>query len=564
MNMDPLRQFIDEAEHHIVEAIRRRYGTDMTISLEIPGERADFSYPCFALAKKAGRDPSQIASELAADYRGIDLEFSATNGYLNVNVSGEKLASLTVSTILKAGREYGRTAMTEARINVEHTSINPNGPVHIGRARNAIIGDTLVRCMRQCGYSITSEYYVDDVGRQVVVLLWGVKHLVLEDTAESKEDRRLVRYYIAASDRAKTDPACAGDIQELQLRLDRGDTETVSAARQVADAVLSGIKKTLASINVSIDRYSYESDLIVSGRVREVIETMKRLPVAVEEDGAWYIPVGTKDGEDRFYFTRKDGTSLYTTRDVAYHMDKFSRSDRVIDVLGEDQKLGVRFLSDALNLIDSRMKPEFLFYSFVSLPSGRMSTRGGNFVLLDDLVEEGRKRAKQEVLRRRSDISDGEAEKIAVAVGTGALRYNIARIQPEKKVVFRWEDALNFEGNSAPFIQYAHARACSILEKAGKWETGALSYDEDAEIALCRQLAIFPSLLRDISRSMAVHRMSVYAQQLASLFNQFYRLVTVLKAPGKKRESRLALVDASRIVLEIALNCLGIEAPRSM
>jgi arginyl-tRNA synthetase len=564
MNMDPLQEFIGEARQHIEEQARRRYGTDIAVSLEIPGERADFSFPCFALAKRTGRDPSLIASEIAADYTGSNLEFGATGGYINVHVNGRKLASLTVETILREGRKYGMTAVSEERINVEHTSINPNGPVHVGRARNAIIGDTLVRCMRQCGYSITSEYYVDDVGKQVVVLLWGVEHLTLEDSQERKEDRRLVRYYIAANERAKNDPACAGEIQELQLRLDRGEKETVAAARRVADAVLSGIRETLESINVSIDRYSYESDLIVSGKVRDVIETMKKLPVAAEEDGAWYIPVGTREGEDRFYFTRKDGTSLYTTRDVAYHIDKFSRSDRVIDVLGEDQKLGVRFLSDALSLIDSRMKPEFLFYSFVSLPSGRMSTRGGNFVLLDDLVEEGRKRAMEEVLRRRSDISTEEAERIANAVGTGALRYNIARIQPEKKVVFRWEDALNFEGNSAPFIQYAHARACSILEKAGKWEKGALSYEEDAEIALCRQLALFPSLLRDISVSMAVHRMAVYAQQLASLFNQFYRLVTVLKAPGEKRESRLALVDASRTVLEIALNCLGIEAPESM
>ncbi|MBX8631343.1 MAG: arginine--tRNA ligase [Thermoplasmata archaeon] len=561
--MDPLQQFLIEARAHLEKEIESRYGLTEHIRLEVPGERADFSLPCFSLARLAGKAPDAVASELASSYSGNRLEMRSSGGYVNINASGEQLSALTVDTILRMKDRYGLTARKEERVIVEHTSINPNGPIHVGRARNAIIGDTLVRCMKQCGYNVTSEYYVDDVGRQVIVLLWGIRNIKMEEDGEKKPDRRLVRYYIKASELAKNDARCAAEIQELQQKLDSGDRETVRAAREVADLVLSGIRESLASINVALDTYTYESDLIVSGKVRDVIERLKKLPSAIEEEGAWYIPVKTRQGEDRFYFTRKDGTSLYTTRDVAYHIDKFSRAERVIDVLGEDQKLGTRFLTAALAELDPGMKPEFLFYSFVSLPSGRMSTRAGSFVLLDDLVTEGIRRAKEEVLKRR-EVSDAEAERIAVAVGPGALRYNILRLQPEKKVVFRWEEALNFEGSSAPFIQYAHARACSILEKAGDWKPVELEYDDESELALCRHLALFPSVLNSIAETMAVHRIATYAQELASLFNQFYRLVTVLKAPAGRRESRLALVDATATVLKIALNCMGIEAPGSM
>ncbi len=567
MNMDPMERYVAEAREYINARLASDYGKDARLELEIPAARADFACPCFILARKSGKTPQQIADGLAAGYAGSGLKMWAENGYLNINADPVSLAAETVTAIRTSGDDYGKTAEGREKIIVEHTSINPNGPIHIGRARNALIGDTLVRCFRHAGLNVESEYYVDDAGKQVTMLVWGVQHLEAPTTGIIKPDRKLVDYYIRASELAGKDEKCAAEIQEMQRRLDQGDPEIVRSVRMIADDVLEGIKESLSNINVRLDRYSYESDLILNGKVAGVIDKLKKLPEAKEDGGAWYIPIGGKDGEDgedRFYFTRTDGTSLYTTRDVAYHIDKFSRADRLVDVLGEDQKLGIRFLSAALKLLETGREPDFLFYSFVTLPAGKMSTRAGSFVLLDDILEEGKRRAKEEVLKRRSDISDAEATAIASVVGLGALRYNIVRLQAEKKVVFRWEEALNFEGNSAPFVQYAHARACSILEKAGPWSAGSVAYREEAELALCKQLALFPSILRDVSRSMAVHRMAVYSHELASLFNQFYRLVSVLKAAEGVRTSRLALVDATRQVLRISLDCLGIEAPRSM
>ncbi len=154
-------------------------------------------------------------------------------------------------------------------------------------------------------------------------------------------------------------------------------------------------------------------------------------------------------------------------------MNKFERADRVINILGEDQKLGMMHLGIALDILGVGKQPEVIFYSFVSLPEGRMSTRKGRVVYLDDLVEEAEERALEEVKKRRNDISEEKMKEIARTIGRGAVRFNIVRVQPEKQLMFRWEDALNFEGNSAPFVQYSYARACSILRKAGNFTMSA-------------------------------------------------------------------------------------------
>jgi arginyl-tRNA synthetase len=195
-----------------------------------------------------------------------------------------------------------------------------------------------------------------------------------------------------------------------------------------------------------------------------------------------------------------------------------------------------------------------------------MSTRKGTVVYLDDLIDEAVERAYEEVKARRTDLTEERMREIARVVGLGSLRYNIIRIQAEKQIVFKWEDALNFEGSSAPFVQYAHARACSILAKAGaragRFDSKHLVNDH--ERALAKLIASFPSVLADCAENRRAHTLAAFAQDLAAQFNQFYRYVPVIKSEGEARESRLALVEASMWTLRNALDCLGIEAPEEM
>src|SRR5207247_5834359 len=207
---------------------------------------------------------------------------------------------------------------------------------------------------------------------------------------------------------------------------------------------------------------------------------------------------------------------------------------------------------------------ETIYYAFVSLPEGRMSTRKGIVVYIDDLIDEAIERAFAEVSRRREDLSEPRRRAIAEAIGLGALRYNIVRVQAEKAITFRWEEALNFEGNSAPFVQYAHARACSILAKSngsGLADHRLLVHPQEQR--LLRRIAKFPSGLRDAALGRRVHSVAGDASEFAAQFNQFYRDCPVLTAePESLRHARIDLVSAARIVLQNALECLGLKAPK--
>ncbi|MCJ7562263.1 MAG: arginine--tRNA ligase [Thermoplasmata archaeon] len=572
MVSDTFSRFKSEVSTVLTDALAK-LGVDSPVVLDMaPEGMGDLAFPCFPLAKQMRKAPNLIAQELASSIMADDLieKVEANGGYVNFHVGYDGLAQSVLEDALARKDRYGAGEPKKEKILLEHTSANPTGPLHVGRARNPIIGDTLARVMRMAGYDVSTEFYVNDVGRQVVVMTWGVKHLKLDDEPDRDADHyRYVLYYQKANKCAEEDPAILKQMDEMLYKLEHGDEETVAIARENCERVLQEIKKSMKRLNIEYDGITWESKFVQDGSVDRVIEALKRSEFSVEVDGAYHLELesfGISGRETKWVFTRSDGTSLYTTRDLAYHLDKFSRTDIPINVLGEDQKLGMQELAAALKIMGVDRKPDVVFYSFVSLPEGRMSTRKGRVVYIDDLIEEAIERAYEEVKRRRPDISEEKMRGIARVVGVGSLRYNIIRIQAEKQIVFKWEDALNFEGASAPFVQYAHARACSIMNKAvelsGKFDARHLITDH--EKALVKLISRFPSIIEDCADNRRAHPLAEYAQELAAQFNQFYRYIPVLKAEGEVREARLALVEASRWTIRNTLLCLGIDAPEEM
>ncbi len=550
------------------------------IHLEMPPEgMGDLAFPCFQLTRFYEAPPNNVSFRLFPYVKPTDdMEPPILAGpYINLTIKPERLVEETLRSVLTFGEEYGSLEPSRTKVILEHTSANPNGPLHIGRARNPIIGDTLARVMRMAGYDVSTQYYMNDMGRQIVLLYWGYQNWDERDdeVKDLKTDHRVVGYYQRAYKMAEDDPKVDAEIRSIMTRLEKGDQEMVDAVRAPALMGMEGIRASLDRLDIHHDDIISESQFVMDGTVSEVMDSLASTEYTVEEDGAMALELesfGVQGRNTKFVFRRSDGTSLYTTRDLAYHLWKHKQGERLINVLGEDHKHEARTLQLALDIMGSSVKVEPIFYAFVSLPEGRMSTRTGRGVALDDLMDEAVSRARKDTRERRPELEDEVVEAIGRAVGLGAVRYNIMRVQPEKSIVFRWEEALNFEGASAPFIQYSHTRACSILRKAELEGEPVIDMDpaeaarvltHDAELALAKAIARMPGTITFCAEELKVHTLAAYAERLASTFNQFYRDVPVLQA-GDLRQPRLQLIKAARTTLANTLRGLGIEAPEQM
>ena len=580
-SVDVLDGLVAAAAASGVPLDRDTVSAQLTLS---PGPEGDFALPVHRFAAAARRPPNEVAGALAAHFTrapGLS-EVKATGAYVNVRVDGPALVRSTLETVVRLGGSYGHHPAGGPPACVEHTSANPTGPFHIGRVRNAIIGDTFARALRASGVPVTTQYYVDDMGRQAAMISWiwsrppsewptEIQEAVAgKEVPGEKPDAHRGRPYPAVSAYLKEHPDAQAAVAQLVAEIEAGRPPANHHA--LAQAILDGMLASLARLGIGFDEFVWESSFVSDGSVDRVLERLRTAAKAVREpNGAVAIDTsghGLPKESTRVVVQRGNGTSLYVTRDIAYHLAKFARFSRVIDVLGQDHQLHARTLDALLAEIGEPRRPEFVIYQDITVPEGgRMSTRGGSAVWLDGLLDEALERARREVAARRDDLSADEMERIAEAVATGAIRYHIVRVAPEKPVVFRWEDALSFEGRSGPFVQYAYARAASLLRKA---EDAAPPYPFDParlghpdEHALVRVVATLPRAVEYAARSTHVQGLASYAHDLADQFNRFYHAVPVLKS-GEERVSRLALVAAVRQTLGNALDLLGVARLETM
>jgi arginyl-tRNA synthetase len=527
------------------------------------GEHADLATTiAFALAKQKKQAPALIAKDLVGilgkDSRLAGITIEAKGPYINF-IFGAGYVSEAVKEAVKPG--YGSFPEKGIRVVLEHTSANPNGPLHVGHIRNSIIGDTLARVFRKAGYRLEVQYYVNDMGRQIAIVVWGFDHLETAQRTGEKEDAYIARVYIAANREIENDPTITNEVNILMQLVENGDPATVKKFRRVVSRCLDGFKVTLHDLNVVHDRFVWESDFIRNGYTDRIVAKLRKLPQA-RDDETLALDLSEFGFENKYVIRRSDGTSVYAARDLAFHAWKAANFDRVIDVLGADHKLIAAQLQCTMKLLGDKA-PEIVHFEFVSLPEGSMSTRAGKFVSADELISEIRRRAFDEVTIRRPELEEETRKSIAKSVGLAAIRYDIVKVTPEKSTVFDWKEALDFERQSGPYIQYAHARACSILEKADTF-TECFELETDQEIALAKQIAKFPSIIEKVVDELHPHILATYSRELADTFNSFYHFEQVLKSEGKIRDRRLTLVRAVKNTLQEALETLGIDAIDTM
>ncbi|MFH1786051.1 MAG: arginine--tRNA ligase [archaeon] len=528
-----------------------------------PGGFGDLSTTApLVLAKELGRKPRDIAKDMldiisTRKHKLISKVEVAGPGYLNFYLDYDKSAGVLIADVLKKKDNYGKSAVGKKKKTlVEHTSANPDGPLHVGHFRNSVIGDCLARLLNFGGYDASTEFYVNDGGRQMGVCLWSYMNFHAGEKPDGKKDHWVAKVYIDGNKRLEGNEE--GEKQVAQLLLDYAAGKHQETWSKVVDWCLEGHKQTLEGLGISVDAYHKESREVWDGSVKKMIKLVEKSKNALKDGELLGMDLKEHGFEKEFLVRRSDGTILYGAKDLAYHFfHKAGQADWMINVLGSDHKLYYGQLRTALNLLGVKQKFDVVHYEFLTLPEGQMSTRRGTYIAVDDLIAEARKRALAEVKKRRSDLSEKEMLKIADGVAVGALRYSIASISPEKPIFFKWEDALNFDKSSAPALQYTFARTTRILEKSKEKPDPKVKSLEESEKMLVRKIARFQETVEKAASELRPHVIANYADELNTAFKDFYAKCQVIGSD--KEAQRLAIVKAVNQVMKNCLNILGIE-----
>ena len=533
--------------------------------LEFPpnAEMGDVAFPCFTLAKTFKKAPQMIAGEIKEklDQNLADeiSEIKVLGGYLNFFLNHEKILDLFFekhkqNNLWSKNKHSGKTAL------VEHTSINPNASPHIGRARNALIGDATVRLLRFLGYDTTVHYFVNDIGKQIALLAYCTKGI------ESIEFNELLSLYVQANEKLKISPEIEEEVFALLNKMEAGDEEVFKSFSRIVDICISGQMKIFNELGIFYDVYDYESRYITSGRTNQILEKLKQTEFLFEDaEGRLVLNLEKYNinSENPYLpLTRKDKTSLYPLRDVCYSIDKANfKTDKNIVVLGEDQKLYGRQINAVLDILGIN-GADIINYSFVLLPDGKMSTRAGKVVLLEDLMQETLECAKTKIAERRNVVD----EKVAKQIAYGAIKYAILKSSNERNVIFDKDSALSFEGDTSVYLQYSHARIKSMLadEKIELCKDDFALLNTKYELDIIFKILNFETVVSNVEKDYNFSSLCTYLFDLCKLFSRWYNECPIKNAEGKLKNARLYLASIIAENISLGLEILGIEAPNKI
>ena len=648
MSANPSASFRKECETSLENALSRVYPkvSVPSVTFEFPsspefGELA--SSICFELAKQFKLKPREVAVRIvraidASRFPLIESVKVAGAGYINFYANLADLSAITIESARTLNAEYGSVKTDDSKkIIVEHTSMNPISPIHIGTARNSILGDALARLLRAQGHRVFSHCYIDDVGRQTAVVAYGYeklgrpkpegkpdhffgaiyaitgciteirrlkreietakKHLTSEEF--SKLQRELDDWMSVANDLEGRFPELFDrlldgigkdedpefKVSSLNRSYETGEEEAKKPVREVCQLCLEGFRETLGRAEISFDSWDWESDFVWNGDVERVVKRLRKTPYVFRvgdvlefdaEKAAKDLTLKKRFGLREDYgipsltLVRADGTTLYATRDIPYSLWKFQKAEKVINVVGMEQtlpQLQLKLALCAIGHVDLAENLIHFAYNLVRLPGYRMSSRRGRYITFDEVMDEAVKRAYEEVSKRSPYLPEEEKRQISEVVGIGAVKYALVSVDPAKPVVFTWDRVLDFERNSAPYIQYSYARARSILRKAAREpknpDYSLLKASLERDIIL--MLARFPEAFLDAVESLKPNTIADFVNALADKFNSFYNALPVIRAePLELSDARLALVETVGTVLKNALNLLGIGALERM
>jgi len=520
----------------------------------------------------------ELAEGIKNDLEGTLAGFShieAVNGYLNLYFSTSQYAQRVVDQVLFAGKDYGRGEIRDETVMVEYSQPNTHKSFHVGHLRNVILGGSVCRILEFAGYDVIRANYLGDIGLHVVKWMWNyLKNHAGEVPGENKT--HWMNEIYAEADRLFQEPENEAEVRALYAQWNAKDPEVVALWKKTRQWSLEGFQQIYDQLGEDFDKIYFESEVEDPGTV--LVEKMIKEGIAQDArpDEPVFIDLdaiaGTEDEYRVLVVLRSDGSSLYATKDLPLAIQKFEEYDldKSIYVIDVRQSLYMKQIFKTLSILGYEWSDKLyhLAYELVNLPGNvTMASREGTVVLFDDLMSEATKRAREIVEQKNPELSEIEKDTIAEAVALGALKYTMLSRDNTKVVTFDWESALDFNGQAAPYIQYAHVRAGSILRKAEVGSSEAVEFPNELEKAEVDLIELMTRLPLEVLRAAEEYRPLVIANlayDLAKAFNDFYNTCHVLNAEPEVRAYRLRLVAAAQQVIATSLNLLGIKSPSTM
>ncbi|EFG56030.1 arginine--tRNA ligase [Lactobacillus amylolyticus] len=526
----------------------------------------DYAFPCFILAKTMHKNPAEIAKSIAENLSSENFaSIQAVGPYVNFSIDHGKLISSTLKDVLDKGEHYGDQELGKGNVPIDMSSPNIAKPMSMGHLRSTVIGNSIANTMEKVGYTPIKINYLGDYGTQFGKLIAAYKHWGNEEDVKKDPIMNLFHYYVRFHKEAEKNPELDDEGREWFKKLEDGDPEAVKLWKWFREVSLKDFKRIYNELGVTFD--SYNGEAFFNDKMQPVIDELRDKGLLHESRGAQVVDMGPD--ENPAIIVKSDGTSIYLTRDLAaaeWRMKHYNFV-KMLYVVGNEQAQHFVELKTVLKKMGYDWADDIHHVSFGLITQGgkKLSTRKGNVVFLDQVLKDAVSLAKKQIQEKNPDLAN--QDQVAHDVGVGAVVFHDLKNDRLDNFDFNLEEVVRFEGDTGPYVQYTNARAQSVLRKASKVgkkpADNDLALDDEWSFAVAKDLADFPRIIARSADKFEPSVIAKYALDLAKKFNKYYANVKIL-TDDNQIGARLALVQATSIVLTEALRLLGVNAPKEM
>lgn len=538
--------------------------------LEYPADRklGDVALPCFKLSKTLRKAPPKIAEELCEavkaqpDSAEIFEKIENVNGYLNFYVSDNAVLE---SLVAMEDASFGSSSVGKGKtVVIDYSSPNIAKPFHIGHLRSTVIGQSIKNIHRFCGYECVGVNHLGDWGTQFGKLIVAYRKWGNREEIETRGIKALTEIYVKFHEEAEKDPALEEEAREAFSAMEKGDAECIALWKWFVEISIAEFKKVYALIGADFESWNGES--FYFDKTEAVVDALKQKELLKFDGGAYIVPLEDYDMPPCLIL-KSDGSTIYATRDIAaaFYRKRTYDFDKCIYVTSAGQSLHFAQFFKVIELMGEDWAKDLVHVPFgtVSIGGEKLATRTGNVILLDDLFRDATEKTLAVINEKNPTLEN--KEEVASAVGVGAVIFHDLSNGRIKDINFIWDEVLNFDGNTGPYVQYTYARCSGILEKAGAFDNKSMKLTADAERTIIKTLSLFPEKVEQARRELEPSVISRYLLDVCAEFNRFYHDCPVLKAEDEAvRATRLTIVSATANVLYNGLHLIGLKTPKNI